>query len=364
LDFEKIRFYRFSRRIVLTASTIGVVHFAVSSFFTTELLAATVNQLSTPTHLTLIQALPVEPDVEFLAWSADESKIATAGQLDRVLQVWDWRDKKVLAKLKKPDLGGHSIWFAGSKIVTAPLSMEPSDALTLWDFQAAKMETVPMPFPALRRQAEKFVVDVMGKRLALLRTPQRAIIFDIANWQVLADVAGLKAAAIAMSPDGSEFATANYDGTISIFEVWGGNLRLQFRAWPENRQSIAWAPDGRAIASGIAGSTTRLNQNTGKYENSNHPALVRLFDPASGAVIAQTKADIGNFQIKFLAFDKTSSLLLSNQQNGVLNAWDTRDLSLVKTISTEGDADFFAFSPSGRYLAISQERRVLICDWP
>ena len=38
----------------------------------------------------VVRELIVEPDVEALAWSQDGARIGTSGQLDRVLQVWDW----------------------------------------------------------------------------------------------------------------------------------------------------------------------------------------------------------------------------------------------------------------------------------
>lgn len=322
------------------------------------------SQLGEAKDMRLIQSFRVEPDVEFLAWSADESKIATAGQLDRVVEVWNWRDKKILGRLKKPSLGGGSISFADGKVVTSPLSMDSGDALTLWDFQADRMETVPMPAPPLRRDVSDFDVSGSGNRLALRRTPRRVIVFDTTTWHTVADIDGLKAAAIALSPAGSELATANYDGTISIYDVESGNLRLNFKASPDGPQSLAWAPDGRTIAWGEAGSVSRLNEKTGKIENSNHRAWIRLFDPDTGRMTAETKVDIGLIQVEYLAFSRDSSRLLSNQQDGVLRVWDARDLNLVKTISTSGHADFISFSPSGRYLAVSRRDSVLVFEWP
>jgi WD40 repeat protein len=326
--------------------------------------ATKVAQASDVNEPRLIQSFPVEPDVEFLAWSADESKIATAGQLDRVVEVRNWREKKVLGYLKKPGLGGGSMSFVGDKVVTSPLSMDPADALTLWDFRTGKTETVPMPAPPLRREAQKFDVSGSGNRLAMLRTARRVIVFDTTTWRAVADFVDLNARVIGLSPSGNELATANYDGTISIYDVDSGDLRLNFKVSPDYPDSIAWAPNGRAIATGESGSVPRLNQKTGKVEDSNHKAWIRLFDPNTGNMTAETKVDIGIFQIKFLAFSIDSSRLLSNQQDGVLRVWDAKDLSLVKSISTRGKADFFAFSPSGRYLAVSRRDSVLIFEWP
>jgi WD40 repeat protein len=356
--------YRAIACIALMVCAIEAAQFGADISAAAAPSAAKEDQLGQSKELRLIQSFPVEPDVEFLAWSADESKIATAGQLDRVLEVWDWRGKKILAHLKKPILGGGSMSFVGDKVVTSPLSMDPADALTLWDFRTGKTETVPMPAPPQRREGECFDVSGSGNRLAMLRTTRRAIVFDTATWRVVADIGGLKAGVIALNPAGSELATANYDGTVSIYDVDTGNLRLNFKVSPDYPDSIAWAPNGRAIATGESGSVPRLNQKTGKVEDSNHKAWVRSFDPATGAMTAETKSDIGIFQIKFLVYSKDSSQLLSNQQDGALRVWDATDLKLLNTISTRGKADFFNFSPSGRYLAVSRRDSVLIFEWP
>jgi hypothetical protein len=144
--------------------------------------AAVAAESSGPIDVRLVQSFRVEPDVEFLAWSADESKIATAGQLGRVLQIWNWRDRKILARLMKPNLGGHAIWFDNERVVTTPLDMDPSDALNLWDFQSGAVEKVPMPAPPLRDEGGRFVMSASGTRLTLLRNSHRAIVFDTKTW--------------------------------------------------------------------------------------------------------------------------------------------------------------------------------------
>jgi hypothetical protein len=155
-------------------------------------------ELTEPKDIRLVQSFRVEPDVEFLAWSADEDKIATGGQLGRELQVWNWRDGKMLARLKKPGFGGNAIWFDKERVVISPLKRDSSSALDLWDFRSGTIENVPMPAPPLIDEMGIFVASASRTRLSLLHTPSRVVIFDTGTWSPVGDISGLSAAAIAM----------------------------------------------------------------------------------------------------------------------------------------------------------------------
>lgn len=293
-----------------------------------------------------------DSDVETLAWSSDGTKIATSGKLDRELQIWSLWDKRKLAAIEKPHTGGRSIGMIGSAVVTSPFGLESGVALTLWDYGSDSTRNISLPPPPLRRRADSFVMNSSG-RLALLRTFARLVVFDTKDWATLADLTVRNALFLALSPSGDEVATANADGTTSIYDVRGGRERERVETWPDHAQSIVWSPNGAMIASGEIGATD---------EPESHKVSIKIADAKTGRTVLETKEDIGRYQIKNLSFSPDSSYLVSTQQDGVLRIWNTKNLDLINELPV-GKADFFSFDPSGKLLAVSARNKVLILDW-
>lgn len=306
-----------------------------------------------------IQSFEVHPDVEFLGWSADESKIVTSSWFDSILRVWDWRQQNVINKLKKEN-GGYSVLILGDKVITT-LSARGDylTAFTLWNYRTGVKETVPLPPPAAPQASQEIIVSADGTRLAIFRPTGRfgrVVVYDVTTWRPVGDLWVAGAAAISLSPNGSEVAIANYDGTIDVINVATGTPRVTFQAWspPTYGLSICWSPNGKFIAAG-------------SYGINGPPAAdysaLKIWDPKTGLLLSQLKTNIGDYQVKYLAISPDSAYLVSNQQDGVLHIWDTKTLDPISTISTGGQADFISFSPSGRYLAVSRRDAALVFDW-
>jgi len=95
---------------------------------------------------------------------------------------------------------------------------------------------------------------------------------------------------------------------------------------------VAWSPGGQLIAS-VSGPT------------------VWLRDPGTGRVVRALRGHVTNAY--FLVFDPDGSMLASASRDGkgIIELWDPRTGSLIRTLDPGDDAWAMAFSPNGRWLA-------------
>jgi beta-lactamase regulating signal transducer with metallopeptidase domain len=201
--------------------------------------------------------------------------------------------------------------------------------------------------------------------------------------------------AVKFSPDGTTLASSWGDGTIKLWDVAshkntavfvsptaGGNPNEQILI-----KSLAYSPDGKAIASGNCGSTTfgmiRLwnvasGQNTATFNGHAEPwragiqgiycvvfsndgkalvtgsedNVIRFWDAGSGKVTATFKADSGD-KIYALALSPDGKMLASGSSKGTIKLWDVASGTNTATFKAVGSGNSVysvAFSPDGKTL--------------
>jgi WD40 repeat protein/class 3 adenylate cyclase len=143
--------------------------------------------------------------------------------------------------------------------------------------------------------------------------------------------------AIAVSPDGSRFATTGEDGTATVWETDGQRL-LTLRGHKGEVNGIAFSPDRSLLA------TTGSDQ------------TVRLWDGASGRQVHVMRGH--RDLVLGIAFSPDGSLLATSSQDGTVRIWDVAAGTQHLVLRGPPDEEFVnfsgltpAFSPDGSRVA-------------
>ncbi len=114
---------------------------------------------------------------------------------------------------------------------------------------------------------------------------------------------------IAFSPDSRELAVAYSDGTVRIWDVAKGNVRIELKGHSAGVRRVAFSPDGRQLASGGLDRT------------------VRLWNTATGEPLLSF--DVGAPKINALAFRPDGNLLVAGGGDflrmGEIRMWQLQD---------------------------------------
>jgi WD40 repeat protein len=229
-------------------------------------------------------------------------------------------------------------------------------------------------------------VSTDGRSLAAGLNDRSIRIWDAASGTEIRRFVGLErdAACLAFSPDGRTLAAGEggpqpsdtWDvglGGLSLWDVAAGRVLRRWGAHQCCVRGLAFAPDGRTLASGGAEDVLRLWDVANGREA--HPVaghrgairaiafapdgtivatagfdgMLRVWDPASGMELRRAAA--GRYPLSFLAFSANGALLASGGRDS-LRLWEPATLREVRRFgSMARDQDRAALSPDGRLLA-------------
>jgi len=149
--------------------------------------------------------------------------------------------------------------------------------------------------------------------------------------------------AVAFTPDGSQIATASFDGSVRLWDAATGALiHLPFIEHDGRVLCAAFSPDGRTLATGGA------------------DRQILLYDVVTGQQIGEPLFGHDNW-VRHLRFDPTGNVLYSGATGGSLIRWD-----LARRKLFEGHTDrarSVAISPDGSTLATAGfDKRLLLWD--
>ena len=109
-----------------------------------------------------------------------------------------------------------------------------------------------------------------GREVAAGGITGSVTVFDLATAQTLLTYKGHTDAvfSVAWSPDGKRIASASNDGTMQVWNATTGQQLLRYgthpaKGLPTPLNSVAWSPNGNALALGGNGNALVLNANTG-----------------------------------------------------------------------------------------------------
>jgi WD40 repeat protein len=171
---------------------------------------------------------------------------------------------------------------------------------------------------------------------------------------------------LALSPDGALLAVAGETATlgpngppitlhpnIMIIDIGSRQIRRTIEdAFPDQNEihTLAWSPDGKSLATGA------IVQ--GSFKG---PDAVKIFDPASGAVIASEPAQVA--YVNGLAYSPDGRYLIEGYIDGHVRIWDSQHSKLLQKIQVD---DHFhtvlTVSRDSKHLAIGSGKEVLIYE--
>lgn len=263
-----------------------------------------------------------------------------AGSRESRTVVWDIGAAH-LRELTAPALvsPGSLRWSSAGVVAWADLE----SGVRGWDDRSGK----PADFGRGIDSATALAFRRDGTRLAVAGLFSISVV-DVASRRAIAsrDLPVVSGNAVAFSPDGSRLAFTSSEG----FGVFDGKLHLQRRiATLEEHTSVehvAFSPDGRWIAAGLAGPHTMLRV---------WPAV------ESGTHVTLDTADV-TYGPQPPAFSGDSRWLASFYRGRSLMMWTTASWAVARIWTLPGTGRALAFAPEGSRLAVASDGEAAIWD--
>jgi len=148
-----------------------------------------------------------------------------------------------------------------------------------------------------------------------------------------------KLSRVNFSSDGKTMATGDWDNLVQLWDLETGTLLRTLTKFKQNRRvdGLAFSPDGHILAS-AAGAV-----------KSSHPGTVELWEVRTGQ-LQQTLAE-HRFRVGAVAFAPDGRTLASGSNDGAVMLWDVQTGKLQATLKVEHRVDRLAFTPDGKSLA-------------
>ncbi|MFI0734531.1 hypothetical protein ACH4S9_36895 [Streptomyces sp. NPDC021225] len=148
---------------------------------------------------------------------------------------------------------------------------------------------------------------------------------------------------VAFAPDGRTLATGGEDGTVLLRDAATGRVRDTLTGHVGQVTSVAFSPDGRTLAVADAREVRLSHAGTGRVR--------RTLTPRAGMMMT-------------MAFSPDGRTLATGRSDGLVRLWDTGTGRLRATLTGHADTVVsVAFSPDGRTLATGAiDRKVRLWD--
>jgi RNA polymerase sigma factor (sigma-70 family) len=307
-----------------------------------------------------------------VSFSRDGRSLTSRGS-DKTTRVWDVASGKELRQLPK---GPTPLAVApDGRLQVLPVEGD-AKALRLWDAEANR-EARRL---AHDDEAGRAAFSPDGKLLAVavgaLEKPARIVLWEVESGKKAAALTGHEAQVfcLAFAPDGKTLASGSYDHTLRLWDVAGSKERHPAQRLPSPLYQVVFTHDGRTLISRGAENRLRLwDVATGKERPtadgpSNYVAAL-AFSPdgrrvasGSGGTTWLWDAATGKALRKLeghtgyypsVAFTPDGKSLVSTNADGVVRVWDTATGKELRNIKGTGRGiERSALSPDGVTLAL------------
>lgn len=241
--------------------------------------------------------------------AASSNGLLCVGRSDATVDVWNWREGKLLRVLNDPP-------------------------------------RPPLPFFSEDRRIA-FSPD--GRLLASTFEVQQAQVWDAETMLLHFSLAHPSGALgeLAFSPDGQFIATAGEDRVVRLWNAGDGREVRALRGHTEPVKSVAFSHDGNLLASGAGNDETESTQDHS----------IRLWRPQTGELVRELRGQ-WRASISSLAFHPNSKLLLSVERLGPITLWDVETGEALRTLNDKASRSA-RFSPDGKLFTASQAGRIV-----
>jgi WD40 repeat protein len=280
-------------------------------------------------------------EVEGLAFSADGKVLASVSR-DATIRLWEVATGKERSRI---DLAGMKL-YAGVTITLAAdgktiAFSSQEQTIHVWDTATCK-ELRQIRWPGLNTNGmgPTILLSADGQLLAAWSNDAKFRLWEVATGKERFQIAlmpGHIIARMAFAPDGKVLAVCPGDKSVRLWDTTTGKEVQQLHGHQFGAYALAFAPDGKTLASG------GFKQ-------------VRLWEVATG----QQRLVLGNFKrpVFALAFSADGNTLSAAADDGQCRAWDWKAAKEVRQFSVlppSGDSanpiSKIVFAPDGKLLA-------------
>jgi WD40 repeat protein len=285
-----------------------------------------------------------------LAWSPDGNFLASASH-DGIIMLWDAATGEVLRILQDWSNAGFSIpssvtWSPDGKILAAatwePKSPRPPQGslqvnwtIRLW--VAARGELLR----TVRDGVNCVTWNPDGKILATASADRTIRLWDAASGEPLRTLQGHQGGvtSVSWSPDGRTLASAGSDRTIRLWDATSGRALRTVEGHQDTVNSVTWSPDRKILATASSDRT------------------IRLWDADSGERIRAFQGHKNT--VKSLTWSPDGRTLASASDDGTVRLWDIAE---PRFPMNGRPASGQVWSPQGKILAYIAGGRIVLWD--
>jgi eukaryotic-like serine/threonine-protein kinase len=282
-----------------------------------------------------------------ICFGPDGKNIATVGY-DSKLRLWD---PATLESVEHRLLSGHRGWCyrAGYTPDGRILATAGWGVVRLWNASTGQhLRDVEMGFGS---GVYAMAIGPDGRILATAqeRGPTHVDLWDVASGQPIIRLEGHRATVkcVAFAPDGRTIASAGDDLTIRLWAPTGGRTIATLAGHTAAVDALAFSPDGKLLASQ-------------SLDNS-----VRIWELATGREVRQydvSRQESYNCGVS-LAFSPDGKYLAAARSDGLVNVWDVITGAQIRTLSGHrGPVNSVAFLGERRVVTTSDDRTVKLWD--
>lgn len=248
--------------------------------------------------------------VRTITFSPDGRRLASADALG-IVRIWDLASRKML--LSWPADTGDLTGLAYERDGATLVSGGESGAVKRWDAGTGQLKaTVVNDLGGLRcmrlsPDGKGTLATTNGREVRLSDAGTGTISFVLSPTENDADQG--KVHLLAFFADGRTLASANYSGTVTVWDVATGKRTANFGTQKQWVNALAVAPDGLTLAS-VGGE---------KLSATSHEATIRLSDTATGAERATLRGHTDS--IVCVAFSPDGQTLATGSSDATCKLW-------------------------------------------